>query len=96
MEQSNYEMRESKLIRHGQRVSVGTLVFSLIAALYALSCVLLQYGVIPLEGAGRIALIAAGGGGTLIAFLLVLIDSFRYRREYRQFTEDFGDPKRPS
>ena len=72
MEQSNYEMRESKLIRHGQRVSVGTLVFSLIAALYALSCVLLQYGVIP------------------------LIDSFRYRREYRQFTEDFGDPKRPS
>ena len=72
MEQSNYEMRESKLIRHGQRVSVGTLVFS------------------------RIALIAAGGGVTLIAFLLVLIDSFRYRREYRQFTEDFGDPKRPS
>lgn len=63
MEQSNYEMRESKLIRHGQRVSVGTLVFSLIAALYALSCVLLQYGVIPLEGAGRIALIAAGGRG---------------------------------
>lgn len=96
MEQSNYEMRESKLIRHGQRVSVGMLVFSLIAALYALSCVLLQYGVIPLEGAGRIALIAAGGGVTLIAFLLVLIDSFRYRREYRQFTEDFGDPKRPS
>lgn len=96
MEQSNYEMRESKLIRHGQRVSVGTLVFSLIAALYALSCVLLQYGVIPLEGTGRIALIAAGGGVTLIAFLLVLIDSFRYRREYRQFTEDFGDPKRPS
>ena len=96
MEQSNYEMRESKLIRHGQRVSVGTLVFSLIAALYALSCVLLQYGVIPREGAGRIALSAAGGGVTLIAFLLVLIDSFRYRREYRQFTEDFGDPKRPS
>lgn len=92
MEKSNYEIREEKLLKRGKRVSYGTLVFSLFAAIFAIVCLLLQYGVIPLEGMERIVLFICLGVVTVAVFLAVLIDSVGYRKQFRAFVDDYGEP----